>query len=1148
MSERRKIPGSDSPTLAEGAPGTPGPLEDTARGVKERLDLPTVSESQPRRWPGAGAEPPPLPTSVDPGLPEMRLADDDERVSPEQAGRYTVKGVHGRGGQARVLLAFDEHIGRDVAIKELLTEGARDESGSYPSSMRSTPGMVRFLREARVTAQLEHPNIVPVHEVGRRADGTLYYTMRFVRGETLAKKLKACQGLPDRLKLLGAFWDLCNAIAYAHSRGVVHRDIKPENVMVGEFGETVLLDWGIAKVKGQKDIRARDLEKDLRLMHQGGGKTSDGTAIGTPSYMSPEQARGQIDAIDERSDVWGLGAVLYEILTGQPPFPGAVAMEIIVRVGRDPVRPVTEICAAAPRELVAICHKALQREPAERYQSAREFASEINAFMTGGKVGAYRYSSLELLRRFAAQNKAAIVAAGAAVLTIVVALVLVSLALRNESFARKSESQAREREAAALAQEHAERLTAGYHLAQAYAEKAGRLAEDSRFLAAEVFAAASLLHNPAHPGSPDNQPAFADSHPESRDLRVQAASLVYRGRLHSLLRLQKTLGGPEVFTGVDFSPQEALLAAGSYDGRVRLWRLPGGEPAGELEAGLDKVLAVAFSPDGKHIAAGGRNGVVAVWDWPSRKERRLSAGGPAAHAVRFSPDGDEVCAALGDGSVRLWRIDGKAQRRLVAHRGKASAVAFSPDGQRVVSGGEDGRVRVWSMRSGKPERELADRGAEVLSLAFSPDGRRLVAGDNGKKITVWAMDSGAVERTLEGHADGVLALAFSRDGRFLASAGYDKSIRLWEVGTGELWLANEVHQDFVWGLGFSHDGKHLASASFDRSVRLFEFSPETALVSLHGHGGEIYGMAFSPDGKRLATSGWDRSAVVWDLQTRRPRLRLAGHGEVVDRVVFSPDGALIATACRDRLVRLWDGDSGKLARTLRGHGDMVYGAAFSPDGALLATSGTDRTVRLWEVASGRERRVLQGHREAVDKVVFSPDGRTLASASNDLTVRLWDVRTGEQVKVLGGHSDWISDVVFSPDGKRLATSGKDGKALVWHIESGKQVFALSGHSQWVNSVRYSPDGKLLATGSDDGTVRVWSAQDGRPLLIIACRGGVVAIEFSQDSKLLGVGDGTVVRLYPLDFSALDGDPRELLRQGEETLGLRLDGFRLAGRP
>jgi len=1146
VTERRKVPDSEAPTLAGDGPAAPGPLEDTARGVRERLDLPTMSDDLPL-WPGAGAAPPPLPTSVDPGLPAMQLADDDERVSLEQAGRYTVKKVHGRGGQARVLLAFDEHIGRDVAIKELLTEPGRDGSGSVPSSLRSTPGMVRFLREARVTAQLEHPNIVPVHEVGRREDGTLYYTMRFVRGETLAKKLKSCRGLSERLKLLGAFWDLCNAIAYAHSRGVVHRDIKPENVMVGEFGETVLLDWGIAKVKGQKDIRARDLEKDLRLMHQGGGKTSDGTAIGTPSYMSPEQARGEIDAIDERSDVWGLGAVLYEILTGQPPFPGDVAMEIIARVGRDPVRPVAEVCPAAPRELSAICEKALRREPAQRYQSAREFAAEINAYMTGGKVGAYRYSSLELLKRFAAQNKAAIAAAGAALLIIVAALVLVSLALRNESQARKNESQAREREAAALAQEHAERLIAGYHLAQAYAEKAARLAEDSRFLAAAVFGAASLLHNPAHPGSPDHVPTFAESHLESRDLRVQAASLVFRGRLHSLLRLEKTVVGDEVFTGVAFSPKNPVLAAAGYDGKVRLWRVPDGGPAGELEAGLDKVLALAFAPDGVTIAAGGRNGTVAGWEGSARAERRLSSKGPPVQALRFSPRGDELAAALADGSVRVFRSDGSAQRRLAAHRGKANAVAFSPDGRWLATGGEDGRVRLWSLPGGKSERDIAGTGAEVLSLAFSPDGRRLAVGDNGKKIHLWNMDAGVRERILEGHSDGVLALAFSRDGRFLASAGYDKSIRLWEADTGELWLANEVHQNFVWGLDFSADGQYLASASFDRTVRWFRFSPQTAVVSLHGHGGEIYGMAFSPRGE-LATSGWDRSAIVWDLEARRPRLRLAGHGDVVDRVVFSPDGTLLATACRDRLVRLWDAQSGALVRTLRGHGDMVYGVAFSPDGASLATSGTDRTVRLWDVASGRARAAYTGHREAVDKVVFSPDGRILASASNDLTVRLWDTRTGEQLHVFSGHGDWISDVVFSPDGRSLATSSKDGKAVVWDAASGQRRFVLEGHAQWVNSVRFSPDGRWLATGSDDGTVRVWSADDGRPQLLIACRSGVVAIEFSPDSKLLGVGDGTVVRLYPLDFSVLDGDPKRLLSLGEEILGLRLDGFRLAGRP
>jgi serine/threonine-protein kinase len=249
--------------------------------------------------------------------------DSEEWATFDTIERYTSMNLHARGGQALIFKAYDQRIGREVAIKEFVPD---DESQT------STP-TVRFLREARVTGQLEHPNIVPVHELDRRPDGTLYYIMRFVRGKTLAQRLMECRTIADRMKYLGAFWDACNAIAFAHNNEVVHRDIKPQNVMVGEFGETVVVDWGIAKVRGKSDLRAGDLLDDQRLLHLApDGKTAVGTAIGTPSYMSPEQAGGDIDEIDERSDVWGLGAMLYEILTGRPPYDGLDNTEILVKV------------------------------------------------------------------------------------------------------------------------------------------------------------------------------------------------------------------------------------------------------------------------------------------------------------------------------------------------------------------------------------------------------------------------------------------------------------------------------------------------------------------------------------------------------------------------------------------------------------------------------------------------------------------------------------------------------------------------------------------------------------------------------------------------------------------------------------------------
>ena len=310
------------------------------------------------------------------------------QLTREQPGRYVPGRELGRGGMGRVGLVFDTVLGREVALKELL-------GGERVAADGLSIGVVtRFLREARITGQLEHPGIVPVYELGQRDDGTLYYTMKAIRGRSLAAELREAREPADRLALMGRFRDVCEAVAYAHSRGVVHRDLKPDNVMVGEFGETLVVDWGIAKVRGEDETRppsehdTRSSARPLALL-EGSVGTLAGHAIGTPAYMSPEQARGELASIDERSDVWGLGAILFEILTGRAPFTGQNAREVLHRVLEESPPRVRTIAPDAPPELAAIADRALSRDPTSRYPGAREVAAEIAAWQEDGQVRAY---------------------------------------------------------------------------------------------------------------------------------------------------------------------------------------------------------------------------------------------------------------------------------------------------------------------------------------------------------------------------------------------------------------------------------------------------------------------------------------------------------------------------------------------------------------------------------------------------------------------------------------------------------------------------------------------------------------------------------------------------------------------------------------
>ncbi|MEO1171273.1 MAG: serine/threonine-protein kinase [Myxococcota bacterium] len=396
-----------------------------------------------------------------------------ETVTKEQVGRYERQAELGRGGIGRVWLGYDTHIGREVAIKELLDSASASLSEQSGGSSIYT---ARFLREARVTGRLEHPAIIPVYELGERDDGSLYYTMKYVRGRTLADSLAECHDLESRLSLLQHVANLSNAIAFAHGHRVLHRDIKPANVMVGSYGETVVLDWGLAKVLDDDPELTRG-ERRLKSPTEAAA-TLDGHALGTPAYMSPEQAEGRIEEVDQRSDVWGLGAVLYELLAGVPPYDGKTPYEIVGKVITADPSPIIEHEPAAPRELVAVAEKALSRKPNDRYDDASAFAAELESFRSGRRVEAHRYSTVELLQRVWNRHRSAVLVAAVALLAAVV--------LATVSYRRVSSERDRALEAESVAR---------VRLGRALYEKAQVALERRDWLAAEALTAASLSYD-----------------------------------------------------------------------------------------------------------------------------------------------------------------------------------------------------------------------------------------------------------------------------------------------------------------------------------------------------------------------------------------------------------------------------------------------------------------------------------------------------------------------------------------------------------------------------------------------------------------------------------------------------------------------------
>jgi eukaryotic-like serine/threonine-protein kinase len=1039
-------------------------------------------------------------------------------------GDYQLLEEIARGGMGVVYKARQINLNRIVAVKLILVGQFADKAA-----------VRRFKAEASAAAKLCHPNIVAIHEIGEEA-GQHFFSMDYVEGLNLADFARQQPvSIRQAAELVRT---IAEAVDYAHEHGIIHRDLKPSNILIDCFHAPHITDFGLA----------RDLRADSEL-------TVTGQVLGSPNYISPEQASGNA-LVGVATDIYSLGAILYHLLTGRPPFAAETLTATLGQVTRaDPISP-RALNPSVPRDLETICLKCLEKEPAQRYSSAGALAEELSCFLNGEPIVARPITAPARAWRWCKRHPA-VAGLTSVVLSLGAALAVGSLwaALRLE-FAQQNILREKDR---------AERTVLELKL-----HNAERAIEEGDSSSGIAILAQILRAKP--------------------DSTVASSWIVdVLGRLPYPLPATPPLQHEKAtLKQARFSPDGRIVATATSG--IGFWDAANGQPMSPFLSLPSAIESIAFSPDGTRLAVAGADGTARIVEVPTGKLLSKVNHPGAVFSVSFSPDGTRLVTST---RARFARVSSAlTSAQLIDdlyHADEVNYAEFSPDGTQILTASEDGTAMIWDAATGQPLVGPLNHKAEVWMAKFARDGLRVATVSRDRSARIWDARTGLPMTPSLRHQDFVEYLEFSPDGRILATCSYDKTVRLWDAFTGAQRVVPLRHNEKVNSAKFSPDGKKLVTAAADGLVHVWDVDTGQPLARPITHTRKVWYAEFSPDGARIVTAGGDHKAGIWSIEQPPHPVTVVEVGAVAADVEFAKDGSVFATGCYDRKAEIWDARTFERRTTPMQHPDGVTDVELSLNGKWLYTRCGDGIGRIWNAVTGQLRAELksvkggkvsfgrfssdstrlvfqdqllrlwdvQNNREIgngfalelnqgwINRAQLSPDGRFVAIAISDGTVHLFDTDTMQPAGATFSAIGTVTDLDFSPDGRyllaagmdrqarildlhtralrvppmrhnmevmeacfdstgnRVATASADATARVWDANTGQPLTPPLKHAGKLTGVSFSPDGRLLLTCSIDGTARIWDSVTGEPLSAPLVHGaGVTAARFSPDGSLV----------------------------------------------